>query len=103
MLDSLNHDFTPLFLRKLNTDLANCLAVEERNKLEDKLVRLMVLRHRLVVRELKRLPASTLPSFAENELNVNQYLEEVVRDFQSQVKKEIVDFFRAQKAAKRYK
>ena len=103
MLDRLNHAFTPPFLRKLNADLASYLAVEERNESEDKLVRLMALRHRLVVRELKRLTASTLPSFAKNELNVNKYLEEVVRDFQSQVKKEIVGFSRAQKAAKSYK
>jgi hypothetical protein len=103
MLDNLNHAFTPLFLRKLNTDLAKYLAIEERNESEDKLVRLMALRHRLVVRELKRLPASTLSSFAENELNVNRYLDKVVRDFQSQVKKEIVGFTRAQKAAKSYK
>ena len=63
----------------------------------------MALRHRLVVRELKRFPASTLSSFAENELNVSKYLEEVVRGFQSQVKKEIVGFYRAQRAAKSYK
>lgn len=102
MIDNINHAHTPLFLKKLNAKLADNLKVQERNDSDEHLKRLVTLRHKLVMRALRQLPSSKLSSFAKNELTVNEFLEDVIKELRSQVKNNLVELSRAKKAAKSY-
>ncbi|MAI66232.1 MAG: hypothetical protein CL600_15450 [Alteromonas sp.] len=102
MIDNFNHAHTPLFLKKLNAKLADNLKVQERNDSDEHLKRLVTLRHKLVMRALRQLPSSKLSSFAKNELTVNEFLEDVIKELRSQVKNNLVELSRAKKAAKSY-
>ena len=102
MIDNFNHAHTPLFLKKLNAKLADNLKVQERNDSDEHLKRLVKLRHKLVMRALRQLPSSKLSSFAKNELTVNEFLEDVIKELRSQVKNNLVELSRAKKAAKSY-
>lgn len=102
MINNFNHAHTPLFLKKLNAKLADNLKVQERNDSDEHLKRLVTLRHKLVMRALRQLPSSKLSSFAKNELTVNEFLEDVIKELRSQVKNNLVELSRAKKAAKSY-
>ena len=102
MIDNFNHAHTPLFLKKLNAKLAENLKVQERTDLDEHLKRLVTLRHKLIMRALKQLPSSKLSSFAKNELIVNEFLENFIKELRSQIKNNLVELSRAKKAAKSY-
>ena len=98
MLNKLNHRFTPLFLQKLNTELESCLTAEKEDFSDEKLKQLIALRHRIVIRELKRTSASDSAPFAANELEVNKYIDDLIQNYRLDVKTDIVDFYKIGRA-----
>lgn len=99
----LNHCETPPFLQAVNTELAACLSSSREEFSTERFRYLSQIRHKVVVRALRRLDDDSKSKFAKEELEINQKLEELAQGLLDNAKKEAVKFSRGRAAVKKYK
>ena len=99
----LDHQFTPLFLRAVNAELAACLSFDTEEFSTERFRHLIQVRHKVVTRALKRMAGSQKSAFAYKELEINQKLEGLAQGLLDNAKKEAVKFTRGRAAVKKYK
>lgn len=99
----LNHCETPPFLQAVNTELAACLSSSSEEFSTERFRYLSQIRHKVVVRALRRLDGDKKTKFAKEELEINQKLEELAQGLLDNAKKEAVNFSRGRAAVKKYK
>ena len=99
----LDHCETPPFLQAVNTELAACLSSSSEEFSSERFRYLSQIRHKVVVRALRRLDGDKKTKFAKEELEINQKLEELAQGLLDNAKKEAVNFSRGRAAVKKYK
>jgi len=99
----LNHSETPLFLQAVNAELAACLSLGNEEFSTERFRHLSQIRHKVVVRALRRLNGDKKTQFAKKEFEINQKLEELAQGLLENAKKEAVQFSRGRAAVKKYK
>lgn len=98
----LNHSHTPLFLRILNKHIIDSLVEEEGDDEFSTLSHLISIRHKIILRELKRLPEEERKEFARNENDVQRHLDDMANKLLKAYKDKLLEFTRAKAALKRY-
>ncbi|MBM88324.1 hypothetical protein [Alteromonas sp.] len=98
---ALTHDLTPPFLSLVNDKLAALLKEVEVETAF--LLRLVSLRHKLVVRELNRARLKNKKQFVKSEIECNKQLESITYRLREEAKSEVISLKRASHAVKRYK
>tara|TARA_B100000965_G_scaffold372562_1_gene362336 strand:+ start:3832 stop:4146 length:315 start_codon:yes stop_codon:yes gene_type:complete len=99
----LNHSDTPLFLQAVNAELAACLSSSSDTFSTERFRYLSQIRHKVVVRALRRLDGDKKSKFAKEELEINQKLAELAQGLLDNAKREAVKFSRGRAAVKKYK
>ncbi|MDO6568452.1 hypothetical protein Q4561_15380 [Alteromonas sp. 1_MG-2023] len=99
----LSHTNTPLFLQAVNAKLSACLLLENSDFSTSDFQSLIALRHKVVIRELKRLNDAERKVFAQKEMIINQKLEELAQGLLDNAKEEAFKFSRGRAAVKKYK
>tara|TARA_A200000113_G_scaffold203193_2_gene198118 strand:+ start:1584 stop:1901 length:318 start_codon:yes stop_codon:yes gene_type:complete len=97
----LNHDFTPPFLSLVNDRIEDLLQGGEVETAF--LFKLVSLRHKLVVRELKNARLKNKQQFVKCEIECNKKLENITYRLRDEAKSEVINLKRANHAVKRYK
>lgn len=100
---ALTHDLTPPFLSLVNDKLAALLKEVEVEVETAFLLRLVSLRHKLVVRELNRARLKNRKQFVKSEIECNKQLESITYRLREKAKSEVINLKRASHAVKRYK
>ena len=98
----LNHSYSPLFLRILNKHIIDSLVEEEGDDEFATLSHLITIRHKIILRELKRLPHEERKDFAWNEKAVQLQLDDMANKLLKAYKDKLLEFTRAKAALKRY-
>lgn len=98
----LSHSHTPLFLRVLNRYIIKSLVEEEGDDEFSTLSHLITVRHKVILRELKRLPYEERKKFARNENEVQSHLDDMANKLLHAYKNKLLEFARAKTALKRY-
>lgn len=97
----LNHSLTPVFLRVINNRIESTLVSDDDQSAL--LLKLVVLRHKLVIRELNKITAEFKQQFVTFELKRNKRLEEISSSLRNDAKNEVIKLKRAKQAVERYK
>ena len=98
---ALTHDLTPKYLALVNEKI-EALLQEEVVKTAF-LVKLVALRHKLVVRELNRVRLKNKQEFVKFEIESNKQLASIAYSLREEAKSEVINLKRANHAVKRYK
>ena len=97
----LNHQHSPLFLRIVNWRIQQYLL--DIDRFSEEFAYATQLRHKIVLRELKKLSGEVRRNFVENELNVNRDLEDLTSRLLHDAKSEVIQLKRNEAAVKRYR
>lgn len=97
----LTHSLTPTFLRLINDKINAELQSQDSNT--ESLYFLMVLRHKLILREINRLSGKQRKSFVTLEMEKNKRLELDISKLHQEAKSQVIKLKRADNAIKRYK
>lgn len=97
----LNHEYSPLFLQIVNRKIQRCLL--DIDKFSEEFAYAIQLRHKVVIRELKKLRGEARRNFAENEVNANSHLEDLTSHLLDDAKSEVIQLKRNEAAVKRYR
>lgn len=97
----LNHQHSPLFLRIVNWRIQQYLL--DIDRFSEEFAYATQLRHKVVIREIKKLRGEARRNFVENELNANRYLEDLTSRLLHDAKSEVIKLKRNEPAVKRYR